>query len=184
VVEYYPQPAAGQRLTADLLRSMLPVFARRSSDLSRSATTTTSADPALQFEAVANAVYAIDGWIKYDGDNAGDLKLQLSAPSAALGEWTSWGVGNNVVGSTSVPALQLNTQGATGYLIRTETVDINTSRNHGALGAGIGLTLLFQGTVRMSTTPGTVSLDWAQATSSVTATTFFTDSWLRAQRLA
>lgn len=184
MVEYYPQPAGGQRLTADLLRSMLPVFARKTSDTPRSATTAATADPHLQVEAVANAVYALDGWIKYDGDNAGDLKLQMTAPSGALGEWTSWGVGNNVVGSSSVPALQLNTQGATGYLIRTETVDINVSRNHGALGAGIGLTLLFQGTVRMSTTPGTVSLDWAQATSAVTATTLFTDSWLRAQRLA
>lgn len=184
MAEYYPQVAGGQRVTGTLLRSMLPVFARKTADTARSATTTAVADPHLTFDVVANAVYAIDGWIKFDGDNAGDLKLQLTGPSGALGEWTAWGTGNNVVGSTSAPALQLNTQGSTGYLVRTETAELGVSRNHGALGAGVGLTLLIEGTVRVSSTAGTVSLDWAQAASSATATTLYTDSWLRLQRTA
>lgn len=184
MAESYPLPAGGQRLTATLLRSMLPQTARKTSDTPRSATTTATPDPHLQFDVVANAVYILDGWIKYDGDSAADLKIQLTVPSGALGECAVWGTGNNVVGSSSTPALQLNTQGATGYMVRTETADINASRNHGALGAGVGLTLLFDGTVRMGTTPGTVSLDWAQAASSATATTLFTDSWLRLQRVA
>jgi hypothetical protein len=55
VVEYYPQPLAGQRLRASTLRDMLPKTARKTADTSRSATTTATADPHLTFEVEANA---------------------------------------------------------------------------------------------------------------------------------
>lgn len=184
MAEYYPQLAGGQRITGSLLRSMLPQTARKTADTARTATTAAVADPHITFDVVANAVYTFHGWVKYDGDNAGDLKLQMTVPSGALGEWTAWGTGNNVVGSSSAPALQVNTQGAIGYMVRTETAEVNVSRNHGALGAGVGLTLLIYGTVRVGSTAGTVSLDWAQAASSATATDLFTDSWLEMRRTA
>ena len=85
--EFYPVPLAGQRITADLLRSMLPVFARKTADTARTATTTTTADPHLQFEVVANATYVMDGWIKYDSSTVADFALDFSAPSGAAGEW-------------------------------------------------------------------------------------------------
>jgi hypothetical protein len=182
--EAYPTPLAGQRLAAALLRSMLPQVARKTADTQRSATTTTSADPHLQFSVDANAVYIMDGWLKYDGDTAGDFKLQVTAPSQALGEWMALGAGNNVVGSNATPTLTLNTSGGTGYLIRTESADLGAGRVHGALGAGATLVVTINGTIRVGPTSGTVSLDWAQGTSSATATTLYTDSWLRLQRIA
>lgn len=184
MAEQYPSLAAGQRITGALLRSMLPQTARKTSDTPRSASTTATADPHLTFDVEANAVYTIHGWIKFDGDTAGDLKVQLTVPSGALGEFIAVGTGNNVVGSTAAPALQANTQGATGYLVRMESGDVNVSRNYGALGAGVGLTLIVYATVRVGSTAGTVSIDWAQAASSATATDLFTDSWLEMRRTA
>jgi hypothetical protein len=185
MAESYPTPLVGQRLTAALLRSMLPQTARKTADTARTATTTTTADPHLQFELEANAVYILDGWIKFDGPAAADINIDWTIPSGTLGEYTSWGTGNAVIGSSSAPALQTDTQDVRGYMIRTETNDISQPRSFGCLGTGATpLTLKIMGTVRTASTPGTYSLDWAQATSNATATTLYTDSWLRLQRIA
>lgn len=184
MAEQYPTLAGGQRITGTLLRSMLPQTTRKTADTSRSATTSATADPHLTFDVDASAVYILHGWIKFDADTAADLKVLISAPSGALGEWTALGAGNNVVGSNATPTLTLNTQGGTGYLIRTESAELGVARTHGGLGAGTVLTLLIEGTVRVGSTSGTVSLDWAQSASSATATTLYTDSWLCMQRIA
>ncbi|MFJ4624219.1 hypothetical protein [Streptomyces sp. NPDC088812] len=182
--ESYPALAGGQRLTATLLRSMLPQTVRKTADTPRAATTSRTADPHLAFDAAASAVYIFDGWIKYDGDNAADISLQLTVPSGALGEVMPMGAGNSVISSTSAPALTTNTASAQGYMVRTESLDINAARTFGAISTSNQNGIIFTGTVRMSTTAGTVSLDWAQAASSATATTVYTDSWLRFQRIA
>lgn len=186
MVEYYPQPLAGQKITASLLRSMLPLFARKTSDTSRAATTTATADPHLQFEVEANAVYALDGWIKYDGPTAADLNLDFSAPTGTLGEWVGYGVGHSpVVSFNTTPAIVSDSQQARGYPLRVETNDITSARSFGCLGtAGTPLSMVIYGTVRVGSTAGTYSLDWAQFASDATAVTLYTDSWLRLQRIA
>jgi hypothetical protein len=184
VAESYPPLAGGQRITGTLMRSMLPQTVRKTADTARSATTSRVADPHLAFDVVANAVYIFDGWAKYDGDNAADISLQLTVPSGALGEVMPLGAGNSVISATSVPALTVNTGSSQGYMTRMESLDINSARTFGALGVGSTLGVLFAGTVRVSSTPGTVSIDWAQAASSATATTVYTDGWLRFQRIA
>jgi hypothetical protein len=165
---------------------MQPMVARKTSDTSRSATTVTTADPHLQFDVLANAVYIMDGWIKYDGPTAADLNLDWSAPSGALGEWVAIGAGHSpVIGASSVPALQSDTQDARGYLMRVEANDVTSARSFGTLGTGIvPIVLSIQGTLRVGTTAGTYSLDWAQFASNATACTLYTDSWLRLQRVA
>ncbi|CAM5346226.1 hypothetical protein [Streptomyces aurantiogriseus] len=184
MAESYPSLAGGQRITASLLRSMLPQTVRKTADTARSATTSRTADPHLAFDAEANAVYTFHGWIKYDGDNAADISLQLTVPSGALGEVFPLGTGNTVVSSTSAPALTTNTASSQGYMVRTESLDINSARTFGAISTSNQNCVLFMGTVRMSTTAGTVSLDWAQASSNATATTVYTDGWLEFQRIA
>ncbi len=184
MAEQYPSLAAGQRITGSLLRSMMPQTVRKTADTSRSATTSRTADPHLAFDAVAGAVYTFFGWIKYDGDNAADISLQLTVPTGAAGEVMPLGTGNTVVSSTSAPALTTNTGSSQGYMVRTETLDVNAARTYGALSTSAQLGILFTGTVRMSTTAGTVSVDWAQAASSATATTVYTDGWLQFLRIA
>lgn len=184
--EAYPTLLAGQRITATLLSSMQPLVARKTSDTSRSATTVTTADDHLQFTIEANAVYIMDGWIKYDGPTAADLNLDWTAPSGTLGEWVALGAGHSpVIGSSNAPALITDTQDARGYLMRTETNDITSARSYGCLGTGnIPLTLHINGTIRVGSTGGTYSMDWAQLISNATACTLYTDSWLRLQRVA
>lgn len=182
--EAYPTFVAGQKITAALLRSAQPQVVRKTADTARSATTTTTPDPHLQIDVIANAVYVWDGWVKYDADAAGDLVLDFTTPAGALGEWLGFAAGNPVTGASATPTLRVDTAGVSGYLIRTETNDVAQSRSFGALGVGTTMGVQLSGTLRVAAAAGTFSLDWAQGASSATATTLYTDSWLRFQRIA
>jgi hypothetical protein len=186
VAEAYPTFLAGQKITAALLRSAQPVVARKTADTPRAATTTTTPDPHLQFDVVANAVYQMEGWIKYDGPAAADLNLDWSAPAGSLGEWFGYGTGHSpvITFSTSGTA-QLDTQGGRGYPIRTETNDITAARSFGCLGTGITpLTLTVGGILRVGSVSGTYSCDWAQLVSDAGNLTLYTDSYLKLTRIA
>jgi hypothetical protein len=172
MAEFYPTPLAGQRLTASLLRSMLPQVARKTSDTSRSATTTTAADPHLTFDVEANAVYVWDGWVAYFADPSADLTIDFTVPAGALGEWAGFAAGSGTLAAAT-----------TGYSIRTETNDVSQNRNFYGT-SDDDMSAILHGTLRTSSTSGTFSLDWAQGTSSATATVLYTDSWLRLQRIA
>jgi hypothetical protein len=185
MAESYPSLAGGQRVTAALLRSMLPMVARKTADTSRAATTTLTADPHLTFELEAGAVYVMDGWIKFDGPSAADIIFDWTTPVGALGEWTGWAAGHSPVISFSIgAAVQTDTVSARGYTIRTEPRDIAAASSFGTLGVSAYLTLTIMGTIRVGSVSGTYSLDWAQQTSDASATTVYTDSWLRLQRIA
>lgn len=185
MAEAYPTPLAGQRITASLLRSMQPQVIRKTADTARSSTTTATADPHLTFEVEANGVYVWDGWLKYSAATSGDIIVDFSVPTGSLGEWGAYGPGIVVIGADDSPlALQTDTQQSTGYLLRAETNDVSQFRTYGGLGSSVGLTILLSGTLRVSSSAGTFSLDWAQGTSDATATTLFTDSWLKIQRIA
>lgn len=184
MAEAYPIPLAGQKLTANLLRSMQTQTARKTADTSRAATTTPTADPHLQFEVEANAVYTWWGWLKYESPTAADLNIDFTVPTGSLGEWAALGAGNPVTGASATPTLRIDTQGASGYLIRTETSDVASARSYGGLGAGITLALSIYGTLRVSSTPGTFSLDWAQLASDATPAIMYTDSWINMLRVA
>lgn len=184
MVEYYPQPAAGQKITASLLRDMLPKTARKTADTSRNSTTTQTPDPHLTFEVEANAVYVWDGWIKYEASTTGDFIIDFSAPTGSLGEWGAHGPGIVVIGADDSPlGLQTDTAQSTGYMLRVETNDVTQFRTYGGLGAQ-QLTVLIAGTLRVGSTAGTFSLDWAQGTSDASNTTVYTDSWLKMTRVA
>jgi hypothetical protein len=186
MAEAYPTFLAGQRITASLLRSSQEQLLRKTSDTSRAATTTTTADPHLQMDVVAGAVYRWHGWIKYDGPTAADLNVDFSAPTGSLGEWTAIGAGHSpVIGASNAPALITDTQDARGYLMRVEANDVTSARSYGTLGTGgVPLTLQLYGTLRVGSTAGTFSLDWAQLASNATACTLYTDSWLSVLRVA
>jgi hypothetical protein len=186
MAEAYPTFLAGQRITASLLSSAQPQTARKTADTGRAATTTTAADPHLQFEVVANGVYVWWGWLKYDGPTAGDINIDFSTPTGALGEWMGHGVGiGRVVGATDVaaPAFSVDTASTTGYLQRMETNDVASARGFGAV-TGVILTMDLKGTLRVGSTAGTFSLDWAQRVSDASTTTVYTDSWLTMLRVA
>lgn len=170
--EAYPTLLAGQRLTAALLRSMLPQTVRKTSDESRSSTTTYVDDSHLVFPAEAFAVYTMVGWFKYFADPTPDIKVNISVPTGCLGEW-----GWNMPGSNTLAT------GTVGYAIRTETIDVNGGRTGYGTSDSIHYTPM-GGLFRMGATAGNIALQWAQNTASATATTVYTDSWLQFQRIA
>lgn len=182
--EAYPTPLAGQRLTANLLRSMQPQTARKTADTARSSTTTPALDPHLQFTAVANAVYVWTGWIAYDTDNAADIIIGFSTPSGTLGTWTGYGSGTTVISGTGGGGTQQNTVSTWGYTIRNEYTDITAGRTFGGLGVGAPQSVLLSGTLRVGSTGGTWGLNWCQAVSTASNTTVHTDSWISCQRIA
>ena len=184
MAERYPTLAGGQRITASLLRSMLPQTARKTADTSITASATTVADPHLQFEVEANGVYIWNAMIVYDGHIDGDLNVDFTAPSGSAGEWGGAGAGRPVTGASATPTLRIDTAGVSGYLIRTETSDVSAARSYGCLGVGTTLSLLLAGVLRVGSTGGTFSLDWAQQASHATATTLYTDSYMWLQRTA
>ncbi|WP_225811344.1 hypothetical protein [Streptomyces spinosus] len=184
--EAYPTFLAGQRITASLLRSAQPMVARKTSDTPRIATTTTTADPHLQFDVAAGAVYVMDGIIKYDGPAAADFNVDWTIPTGTLGEWYGWGVGHSpVISWNSSTTLVTDSQQARGYPIRVECNDISQPRSYGCLGLSLTpLTLQVWGTIRVGATAGTYALEWAQLASDAGAVTVYTDSWIRLQRVA
>jgi hypothetical protein len=182
--ESYPSLAGGQRLTGTLLRSMQSQTVRKTADTQRTATTAIVADDHLILPVEASGVYIAEGWIKYSGAAAGDIGIQWTVPSGAVGEWASHGVGTTVIGSSTAPALLVDTQDARGYMIRTEPNELGVARTYGCLGAAATLTLFMYGTIRMGSTAGNFSVDWAQSASNAVATTLYADSWLRVQRIA
>lgn len=170
--EVYPTYAAGQRLTASLLRSAQPQAVRKTADESRSATTTLADDTHLVFAAEANAAYLMWGWIKYFADNTPDIKMQFTVPTGCLGEW-AW----------MMPGAGTLAGSVNGYSIRTESNDVGVVRT------GYGTSNTDQNTpvsglFRMSSTPGNIALQWAQNVSDAAATILYTDSWLMFQRIA
>lgn len=181
--ESYPTWVGGQDITADLLNSMLPKVMRKTADETRTSTTTTTQDAELFMPVEANAVYVWHGWLKYGGNAAGDIAVDFTVPTGALGEWAAHGVGEPVIGASAAPALQTDTAGIRGYMLRTETNDVDQFRTYGVI-TGSTLSIILYGTLRTSSTAGTFALTWAQGTSSASATTLYTDSWLSVQRIA
>ena len=184
MAEAYPTFLAGQRLTAGLLRSGQAQTLRKTSDTAITASTTPAADPHLTFAVEANAVYTWWGWVKYDGATGGDVLLSFTAPSGALGGWTGHGAGITVIGAASTPTLETDTSRTNGYMQRVESNDVTQSRSFGALGVGNALTVDMKGTLRVGSSAGTWALSWAQNSSSATATTIYTDSYITLIRVA
>lgn len=172
MAESYPTFLAGQRITAALLTSAQPLVARKTADTSRASTTTFAADPHLTFSVEANAVYIWHGWIKYFADPVPDLQVNFTAPTGSLGEWHQIAAGS---GAT--------TTNTTGQSVRLESNDIVSGRNwYGVSDWDLGAVI--HGTLRVGPTAGTFALQWAQTSSSATATILYTDSWISMQRIA
>jgi hypothetical protein len=186
VPEAFPTFLAGQRITASLLSSALPITVRKTSDTSRSSTTTATPDPHLQFpNLVANGVYYLTGFIQYSSSTAADILIDWTTPAGAQGNWGGFGAGHSpVISFNTTPAVVGDSQQSRGYTIRLETNIIGQSRSFGGLGTSVILTMNVFAMIRVASVGGTYSMDWAQLASDATNTTIYTDSWLALQRIA
>ncbi|MFE1205636.1 hypothetical protein ACFW5V_28530 [Streptomyces sp. NPDC058762] len=167
----YPTIRAGQRITAGLLTSMLPIEAYKRSTLTRTATTVTADDPDLQFALEANAVYFVEFFVHYQAPAAELIKTTWSVPADAVGLRSAWGVASGV--ATADPS----GDGRWGVHAFTTTCTYGT-RNSASQ------TMLYETGQVETTSAGTVAFQWAQNTSGLSGVQVCSGSYGRAKRLA
>jgi mannose/fructose/N-acetylgalactosamine-specific phosphotransferase system component IID len=158
----FPAVAAGQRITAALLDQIIPLQVIKPADQSLTSNTTLQNDTDLTLPVVAGATYIFICYLDFEGGASGssDLKLQWSVPSGAALRYACPHInagGSNVLQNTN-----------------TATTNVTLQTN----GAATLLGVMMTGTLVMSSTPGNITLQWAQNTSSGTATIVHAQSML------
>jgi hypothetical protein len=161
----YPAILAGQDGVASLLQAFSPIFAYKAVDTSRTTTTTLTADPDLAITVPAAGTYFLEGYLSFEGGTLGSSDMQIQFASvgnlyyhlAAAGPSANVIIGNTFGGGTAVAL--------------------------GSNGAGNLRGAAIKGAV-ITAAPGSLSLSWAQNTSSATATILHKGSWLELRRRA
>jgi hypothetical protein len=168
-VSTYPAISAGQRITASLLTSMLPITVRKPADQSVTSSTTLTNDNDLVVSLEANATYEVDGYLMVFGSGAGlgDCKIDFTIPSGASMRYTSGGV--------------VNSNPATAY---EDTVNANTTARAIGTNGSVDMGVPLRADIVMGSTAGSVQLRFAQNSSNATATGFRAGSRLRFRRIA
>lgn len=150
-------------------------YARMTSDVTVTNSTTLVEATGLTFDLAASATYAFHGWLLYTALAAGDLKVRPVAPSGASGYWSLLG---SAFDQTGVASTEWKNYG------QFQGVDLGTSLN--AAGTTDGTTYmaaLIDGFVT-TTDAGEHQLQVAQRAANATATVLRAGSWLRLVRLA
>ncbi len=168
----YPTLYSGQRFTASLATSMLPITAVKTADTSRASTTTASADPELQVTVEANGDYVFHACIRYSGETAADFKMQFTTPGG--------GSDSGVWGANYMVDVALTDDESVKSSIRTP---LNSSRSIACISPSTSMMIMISGRIRMGGTGGIFSMDWAQNTSNASATVVSADSWMSLTRV-
>lgn len=168
----YPTVLAGQRITAALLQSLVPIHVRKVADTTRASTTVLADDPDLTVQLEANAQYRVTMWIHYSALAAAGFQTAWTVPSGATGLRSCWGVGPTPT-STADPlgdgrwgihgfatAASYGTRNSTNQVMAMESGDVTT------------------------TNAGTLALQWAQLASNVTGSRVAGRSYMEIRRLA
>jgi hypothetical protein len=166
----------------------VPRFAYKTGNTARSSTTTPTADPQLSLPVDANAVYQVSAELFYSAGSTGDLLVQwfgtTSWPTGATGTWTGIGNGTSVASANGSGGTQLNIVSSAGYTLRTEATDMPTAaRTFGGITSSDNFAVFIRGLLVMSSTSGTLAVNWCQNASDATNTTLFANSWLKLDRV-
>lgn len=170
----YPVINAGQRMNAEMLRSMLPEYVRKTSDTDRASTTTLADDPDLTVELEASAVYFVEFILLLGGVAAADIKTAWTTPSGSSGFKAVIGPASNAATNSAADSATMRV-GVHGFATPVE---------YSALRDGTGLLFGVQERGEVTTTSaGTLALQWAQVTSNATASRVSDGSLLRVARI-
>jgi hypothetical protein len=170
-VSTYPAWLAGQRITAKALIASQEQLAYKTTATSRANTATISNDPDLQLAVDANAVYSLEGLLVYNGGSTSDdLRIGWSAPSGSTLTWVA--TGQNTSATNGVGSVITDAQDIT-----------KNAYSLGTIANPLGMTAMVRGLLITSSVAGTFALQWAQFTSSATATSMLAGSHIGLQRL-
>lgn len=170
----YPAIAGGDDITADLLVSMLPLFAVKSSATTRTSTTTLANDPELSITLAANAKYAVEMWLFYAAINAEKFKTAWTVPAGVTGTR-----GTHGPGSSANQASMDNVSVRMGAHLYTTAVTYGTRDDNTGTCLAVEKSILITGA-----SSGTLALQWAQGTSGSTGSILYDGSYMRVTRLA
>ena len=164
-----PTWASGQVLTAsDVNTWFVPKAVYKGSTTARTSTTTLADDPDLTFTVAASATYLFQALLIYDGGSGGSVgnfKFAFTVPtSATLYYGFIWQDASSV------------THNSVDITNATNTLDTN--------GLGTWFHINIRGTLVVSSTAGSMTLQWAQGTSNGTRVDLSVGSHLTAQRVA
>jgi hypothetical protein len=148
---------------------LVPVYVAKTANETVTSSATLQNDDHLALAVSASATYVVNLFLIIDGSLAGDFKMGFTGPAGATMDW--------VIAAQGTGATTTNGNQSFAYQ------SLATSDNAGTIGAGSKLIIRPQGTLVVSTTAGTLQLQWAQNTSDATATTLYAGSWLRLERV-
>lgn len=169
----FPDIPAGKRLTAPLLRQMLPLEAYSSGDQSVTSSTTLVNHTELVLPGAANAVYDLMTVLYYSAAAAtGDLDYAWTLPAGASLRRGLMGPAFATTGSASEELYQSRvSSGAT------------TRFSPGGAGGNHKVAVEWA-RILMGSTAGDIQLQFAQQASSATATTILAGSWMTMKEMA
>lgn len=162
--------ASGGSTVGDMLDYQM---VRKTADETVTSSTALQDDNELAFSVGANETWVSDWILAVDGATAGDIKIAFNSPAGSTGRWYSH---TYDVGATTSSGAQIHNN-------NTDLTDGGTS-TRGTLGAGVSSTIRISLIIVNGVNAGTVRLRWAQGTSSGTATSVLTNSYLEARRVA
>jgi hypothetical protein len=164
----FPNWLAGNRITAGQLNAMLPLAVTKPADEPVTSSTVMQNDNDLVLAVAANAAYTFSCYLNYEGGtiNASDIKWQWVLPAGA--HMTYWSASESP-GGTLVAQLT-NIESTVGAAATN--------------GAGNLRAVYMYGGVQTSSTAGNLQLQWAQNSSSATATIVHAKSTLTLDRTA
>jgi hypothetical protein len=139
------------------------------SDQSRSSNTSLADDSVLVLTVQPNTDYWLEAFVIYDAATAGNIKLGWTAPSGSTLEWTSNGLYD---GASS-----------TADNLWRRRLNLAASEICGGLGSGTNVVAMPEGLLRVGSTGGPFRLQWAQGSSSATATRVRAGSMLMLSRM-
>lgn len=170
----YPDIAASDDLTVEMLRAMIPNFVVKGTSETRASTTTLADDTDLLFPVTAGEQYVIKFHICASAILAADIQTSWNVPAGTSGLKRILGPG-----STATDASADNISMRCGVHNPGTAVTYSGVRNSNAL----AFTVLEEAVLTITTT-GTVAFRWAQATSNATGSIVFSSSWAEYRRIA
>lgn len=147
------------------------LFVAKALDEPLSANTVVQNDDALVLPVVASANFELSGLLIFNGGAANDdLKTGWTAPAGSTLDWMA----------TAQPIAATTTSGT----VVTNSKTLADLSSLGTIGTGTNLTALITGRLTTGATAGSLQFQWAQVTSSATATTVCAGSYIALRRVA
>jgi hypothetical protein len=151
----------------------LPLLKYKAAHTDRASTTTLADDPDLTVTLDANAVYVVEFHLHYAATDTARIKTAWTVPASAAGNRSAVGPDQGVILSGS--------SGGTG---RWGVHNFGTNCIYGTRNDASNQCAALEEATVITTSGGTCALQWAQVTSSATATRMGQGSWMRATRIA